>query len=66
MTFAMTVGNEKVLDFDVVEGSHAYSSSNEYYRDWDEIPKTEQEELISLRDELQAVFMKAMKVGKCS
>ena len=66
MEFTMNEGCQKVLDFDVVEGSHAYNSANEYYRDWDKIPQAEQEELCRLRDELEAVFMKAMKVGKAS
>ena len=66
MTFTMTDGCKKVSDVDIVEGSHVYSSTTDYYRNWDEIPEHEQEELVRLRDELQTVFMKTMKVGKGS
>lgn len=66
MTFMMANGTQKVLDFDVVEGAYAYSSVDECYREWDEIPEPEQRQLVKLRDELQAVFMKVKDVGKDS
>lgn len=64
MQFMMTDGTQKILDFDVVEGSHVYNSANEYFREWQEIPEAEQKQLVRLRDELQELFMKAKGIGQ--